>query len=204
MHPWLLYARQSSWAFFLSPQEMIFNFCSEIIFKQFQEGACYASVKVPVKTSKRVWPVQWGTFPHHHTKLSGTGPSFHSPPRAQVLIATRHFEIKNVSSKAHKSRLLQTKDDIIFSLLFSILPSLSFFVFKHFATSWVLERGSKPNQCQGGSIHGSSWKSTVCGWQCFLIWTQFWEIFGMSVETVFRNQFDFHLWYPLSLPENDV
>lgn len=33
MHPLLLYSRQRSWAFFFSSEEMVFNFCSEIVFK---------------------------------------------------------------------------------------------------------------------------------------------------------------------------
>lgn len=71
--------------------------------------------------------------------------------KAQMLIVTRQFEIKNMSCKAHKSRCLQIKDDIIFSLLFSIFPSLSLFLFEHFATGSVSERDSKPDRCQGGS-----------------------------------------------------
>jgi len=33
MHPLLLYSRQSSWAFFFTSEETIFNFCSEVVFK---------------------------------------------------------------------------------------------------------------------------------------------------------------------------
>lgn len=44
----------------------------------------------------------------------------------------------------------------------------------------------------------SMWLAVLLGLNSTLM------IFGKSVETVFRNQFNFHLRSPLSLPENDV
>lgn len=144
--------------------------------------------------------LRWRSFPTA-TELGGTGPRLHHPPWAHMLFVTRPFEIKNRSCKAHKSGSLQIKADIIFSLLFSIFPSLSFFLFKYFATGSVLERGSKPSQCQGGSQlmeEQSMCLAVLLDLKSTLM------IFGKSVETVFRNQFNFHLRSPLSLPENDV
>lgn len=44
---------------------MGFNFASEIIFKQFQDSACYASLEVSAETSKAVWPAV-RHLPHGH------------------------------------------------------------------------------------------------------------------------------------------